>query len=94
MIRIELLNPKRWTIPKDERHRLSLHYSKNLVDWCFAGLVANAEDDGQSRHYGPVIIDGDDLQIICRSAGPEASNAHNADMITSHTVRGFRDLVY
>jgi len=94
MKRVELLNPKRWNLPKDERHRLALHFSKNLVDWCFAGLVADAGDDGQSRHYGPVIIDGDDLQIICRSAGPEAANAHNADMITSHTVRGFRDLVY
>lgn len=94
MKRVELLNPKRWGLPKDERHRLALHFSKNLIDWCFAGLVANAGDDGQSRHYGPLIIDGDDLQIICRSAGPAAANAHNADMITSHTVRRFRELVY
>jgi hypothetical protein len=94
MKRIELLEPKRWNLPNNERHRLALHFSKNCVDWCFAGLIADAGDVGQSRHYGPGVIDGEDLQVISRSAGPEAGNAHNADMITLHTVKKFRELVY
>ena len=94
MARIETLNPKRIGLTNNERHRLVLHFSKNCIDWCFAGMVAMGASDGESRHYGPGVIDGDDLQVLCRSAGPEAENAHNADMITFHTVSNFRDLIY
>jgi len=30
-----------------ERQRLQLHFSKNMIDWCFAGTVSPKE----SRHY-------------------------------------------
>jgi hypothetical protein len=53
MRQVKRLNPKRWNLPDNERHRLALHFSKNCVDWCFAGLIAKVDDDGQSRHYGP-----------------------------------------
>ncbi len=94
MKKIELFNPKRWNLGHHERHRFALHFSKNCVDWCFAGLLANIPDDGQSRHCASFVFDGDDLHWLSRSAGPEAQNAHNADMITFHTVRDFRALVY
>jgi hypothetical protein len=57
-------------------------------------LIAKVDDDGQSRHYGPGVIDGEDLQVLCRSASQAAENAHDADMLTFHTVRNFRSLVY
>jgi hypothetical protein len=94
MKRVELLRPKRWNLPNNERHRLALYFSKNCVDWCFAAPVADAGDVGQSRHNVAAVVDGDDLCFVSRSAGPQASNAHNADMITFHTVPGFRELRY
>jgi hypothetical protein len=94
MKRVELLHPKRWNIPNNERHRLALHFSKNCVDWCFAALVADAGDVGQSRHNVAAVIDDRDLHFVSRTAGPEAKNAHSADLVTFHTVHNFRDLVY
>ncbi|MBA7581636.1 hypothetical protein ES708_23544 [subsurface metagenome] len=94
MKKIDLFNPKRWNLGHHERHRFALHFSKNCVDWCFAGLLANAGDVGQSRHCASFVFDGPDLHWLSRSAGPNARNAHDADMITFHTVRNFRELVY
>ena len=94
MKRVELLHPKRWNLPNNERHRLALYFSKNCVDWCFAAFLVDAGDDGQSRHNVAAVIDGDDLQFVSRSAGPEAANAHGADMITFHTVKDFREFAY
>lgn len=94
MRRVELLEPKRYGMPNQERHRLALHFSKNCIDWCFAGLVAAVDDVGQSRHGGNMVIDGDDLHVLMRSADADAVNAHNSNLITFHTVRKFRDLVY
>jgi hypothetical protein len=94
MKRVELLPPKRYNMPNQERHRLVLHFSRNCIDWCFAGVVAKANDVGQSHHGGNMIIDGDDLQILMRTADASAKNAHNSNLITFHTVRSFRDLRY
>lgn len=94
MRRMELLNPKRYSLPNQERHRLALHFSKNCIDWCFAGLVAKVDDVGQSHHGGNMVIDGDDLHILMRTADADAVNAHNSNLITFHTVKGFRELVY
>jgi len=94
MKRVELLARKRYNMPDNERHRLALHFSKNCIDWCFAGLVAAVDDVGQSRHGGNMVIDGDDLHVLMRSADAEAKNAHNSNMITFHTIKRFRELVY
>ena len=94
MKRIERLQPKRYNMPCQERHRLVLHFSRNCIDWCFAGIVAKVDDVGQSHHGGNMIIDGDDLHILMRTADADAKNAHNSNLITFHTVRGFRGLVY
>ena len=94
MKRVELLKPKRYGMPNQERHRLALHFSRNCIDWCFAGLVAKVDDVGHSHHGGNMIIDGDDLHILMRTANESAKNAHNSNLITFHTVRRFRDLVY
>jgi hypothetical protein len=94
MKRVELLHPKRYNMPNQERHRLVLHFSKNCVDWCFAAVVAKVDDVGQSHHGGNMLIDGDDLHVLMRTADANAKNAHNSNLITFHTIERFRELVY
>ena len=94
MQRIELMHPKRYGLPDNERRRLALHFSKNCMDWCFAGLVAAVDDMGQSHYGGSMVIAGDDLLILMRTADAEAENAHNSNMITFHIVESFRELAY
>ena len=94
MKRVELLGPKRYSMPNQERHRMVLHFSRNCIDWCFAGVVAQVDDVGQSHHGGNMVIDGDDLHILMRTANAAAKNAHNSNVISFHTVKGFRGLVY
>lgn len=94
MRKVELLDTKHYGMPYQERNRMALHFSKNCIDWCFAGLVAKVGDVGQSHHGGNVLIDGDDLVVLMRTADEEAINAHNSNVITCHRVRNFRELVY
>jgi hypothetical protein len=94
MTRAERLPKNRYNLPNNERHRLQLHFSKNCVDWCFAGLVAVGDSAGQGRHYASMVIDGDDLQIASRSGDADAKDAHNGNIITFHTIKDFRDLAY
>lgn len=94
MTRMELLSDERYNIPCDERQRLQLSFSKNMVDWCFAGMVAAGDSEKQSRHYAGMDIDGDDLVIVSRSGDADASTAHDGNMSTFHRVQNFRSLVY
>lgn len=94
MTRAELLPADRYNLPNNQRCRLTLHFSKNLVDWCFAGLVAAGGSELQSRHYASMTIDGDDLAVLARSGNEQAASAHNGNLITFHPVKNFRDLVY
>ena len=94
MTRIDLLPKDRYNLPNNERRRLVLHFSKNMIDWCFAGLVAVGEIEKASRHYASMVIDGDDLHILSRSGDERSKNPHNGNLITFHTVKNFRELVY
>ncbi len=84
----------RYNLPNNERRRLQLHFSRNMVDWCFAGMVAIGESDRSSRHYASMTIDGEDLVVLSRSGDLQAKSAHDGNLITSHVVRGFRALAY
>lgn len=94
MTRAELLPPERFGTPDNERHRLVLHFSRNLVDWCFAGLVAAGGSPKEARHYASMDIAGDDLVILSRSGDAAAKSAHDGNLITFHRVKNFRALVY
>ncbi|MFA6960765.1 MAG: sialidase family protein [Opitutaceae bacterium] len=94
MTRAESLPPDRYSLPNNERQRLVLHFSKNLVDWCFAGVVAIGDTADQARHYASMDIDGDDLVILSRSGDERAKSAHDGNLITFHRVKDFRSLVY
>lgn len=94
MTRRDRLPPERFGLPNNERHRLQLHFSKNCIDWCFAGLVDMGGSPKEARHYASMAIDGDNLYILSRSGDENAKNAHDGDMITFHVVEDFRSLVY
>lgn len=94
MIRPDRMPADRYNLPNNERRRLQLHFSRNLLDWCFAGIVAVGPVEHASRHYASMVIDGDDLHVLSRSGDERAADAHNGNLITFHTVRDFRGLVY
>lgn len=94
MTRADRLPENRYNLPNNERHRLQLHFSRNMVDWCFAGLVAVGDTPQQARHYASMAIDGENLCVLSRSGDSRAHSAHDGNLITFHTVKDFRKLVY
>lgn len=94
MTRADKLPEERYNLPDNERSRLQLHFSTNCIDWCFAGMVAIGKSPKQSRHYASMIFDGDDLHILSRSGDENAKDPHNVNLITFHTVKDFRKLIY
>ena len=94
MTRAEKLPRNRYNLPNNERHRLQLHFSRNCIDWCFAGIVAIGPTALQSRHYASMVIDGDDLHVLSRSGDQRAASAHDGNFISFHTIRDFRNLRY
>lgn len=87
MTRAELLGDDRYNLPNNQRSRMVLHFSKNMVDWCFAGLVTSKKNELESRHYASMVIDGDDLAILSRSGDSTSVSAHNGNLITFHKVK-------
>lgn len=94
MTRPDCLPPDRFNLPNNQRRRLQLHFSKNMIDWCFAGLVDQGPAEHASRHYASMVIADDDLLILSRSGDERAHSAHDGNLITFHTVGDFRELVY
>ncbi len=89
---------RRETLPEgvfwvDERQRLELYYSRNLFDWCCAGVVAKGAEVICSRHYASLLDCGDDLLVLSRSGDADAASTHDTDMITLHRIPNFRSLV-
>lgn len=95
MTRIECMPPDRFNLPFSERRRLQLHFSKNGVDWCFAGMVAIGPGcEKASRQYAVLEIHKDDIFIFSRSGDERAVDPHNGNLLTLHKVKNFRDLIY
>jgi hypothetical protein len=94
MGRPDRLPADQYSLPNNERHRLQLHFSRNMTDWCFAGLVATGATPREARHYTAMDLDGEDLVILSRSGDARARSAQDGNLITFHRVRNFRSLVY
>lgn len=71
-----------------------LHFLKDMVDWCVAGLVDIGGSAKESRHCACMDFDGEDLVIVSRSGDQRASSAHDGNLILFHRVKNFRKLVY
>lgn len=94
MTKAELLDADRNDLGYGERNRLVLHFSKNMIDWCFAGVVATGQTQIESRNYAAMDFDGNDLVILSRSGDTDAHSAHETNLITFHRVKNFRNLIY
>ena len=71
-----------------------MEFSRNLVDWCFAGLIDHGASQGEARHDCSLAIHGDDLHVLACSGTPESDSAWSTSRITLHTVEAFRELAY
>ena len=94
MTHVDKLPADRYNLPNNERQVLALHFSKNMVDWRMAGVVAQGNSARESRHYASMVFDGDDLLVLSRSGDHRAKSAHDGNLITFHRVKNFRSLVY
>lgn len=94
MSRVAYLTPDRYNLANNERHRLQLHFSKNCIDWCFAGLVAAGASERHARNYPSMTVAGDDLIVLCRSGDDESANSQYTNLITFHRIQAFRRLAY
>ena len=94
MTKAEFLEKDRFGGPYDERRRLALYFSKNMFDWCFAGLASVGSEEKQSRHCISMAVQGDDLIFVSRSGDQDTESAHNCNVVTFHRIENFRSLVY
>ncbi len=94
LTRADKLPPDRQGLPSDEDQRLQLHFSSNLVDWCFAGYVNAATTPGQFLCDPSLAILGNDLCVIAIAGTAAPGTNHNATSLLFHSIPAFRDLVY
>jgi hypothetical protein len=94
MTRAERLPEERYRLPCDECHRLQLHYSRNLVDWCFAGYLTGSARAGECRHSPCLTFRGNDMGVVLCVGDGKGRNPHDASRITYHAIPNFRELVY
>ena len=83
--------------PATVRNTLVLMRSTNLREWELRSILLHHPD--VARHafqYVDWIVDGDDLLAVSRTAfdddGSGAHRAHDANFLTFHRFRGFREL--
>lgn len=91
MRRAERLPRERAGLPAGEQALLQLAFSRNLVDWCFAGLVAGAE--GAHVAEPAMAVRDQELHLTwVTSGGPNAE--HRATEVVHAVLRDFRSRVY
>lgn len=83
--------------PASTRNTLALISSPDLKDWTVHSIVLYHPDvQKHAFQYVDWLFEGDDLIVACRTAYDDglggAHNAHDANFMTFHRVKGFRDL--
>lgn len=94
MRKVEDIPEKLFGLPNNERHRLVLYFSRNCVDWIFAGVVSIGNREHHARNYPSMIIDNDDLIIISRAGNDQAKDSQYTNAIMLHRIKSFRNLIY
>lgn len=94
MRKLERTPEKAYGLPNNERNRLVLHFSKNCVDWCFAGVIAIGIRPQHARNYPSMIIDKDDLLVVSRAGDDRAKDNQYTNLIMLHRIKKFRSLMY
>ncbi len=82
------------SLPYDETRTLALHFSKNLVDWSFAGLVCAPTDQCPIQTGPAMAIRSGDLHVLFRGSGPENHRLPQTERVLAARVPDFRNLVY
>jgi hypothetical protein len=92
MTRPERLPEARSGLPCDETHRLQLHYSRNLVDWSYAGLITAGGLPQEHRHSCSLSVRGSDLCAVCCVGDAASRTTADTTRVTFHLIPDFRDL--
>ncbi len=77
-----------------ERDRLALYFSKDALNWNFAGIITEGDSTRESRAYPCLAVDGDDLLVVTRCGTEESSSLHDNNILSFHRIEKFRELVY
>lgn len=88
------LHPKWPGIPCEESAGLQLHFSRNLVDWSFAGLIDQTAAPGLYRTGCALAVKGGDLHAIARAGDEACKKLPATNLILSYRIPDFRSLVY
>jgi len=80
--------------PMHERDRLALWFSKDALNWEFAGMISEGETEKESRSYPYICVDGDDILVVTRCGTADCNSSHDNDILSFHRIKDFRDLVY
>ncbi|MBC8868355.1 MAG: exo-alpha-sialidase [Planctomycetes bacterium] len=76
----------------NERRVQVLMYSADALNWFDAGFVAFSPSLMEAFSYAWLMIDGEDLVVMCRTSQGGLNN-HDTNLITLHRIRDFRQLV-
>ena len=80
--------------PAHQRDRLALWFSKDAMNWEFAGMITEGDTMRESRAYPHICVDGNDLLVVTRCGTEESSSNHDNNILSFHRIKGFRDLAY
>ena len=88
------LPAKRLSLPADEAGGLDLHFSRNLVDWSFAGLIEQPASPALFRTGAALAIKGLDLHVVARGGDESCRKLPETNLIMSYRIPEFRALAY
>lgn len=80
-------------LPCEERARLQLSFSRNLIDWSFAGFVCEAPE-GEVVQDPRMDIHGNAIYFVCAAGEPHRRSTHGTTAVKFGMIRDFRELVY
>jgi len=93
MTRADKLPRQHAMLPCEDSRRLQLHFSKNLVDWCFAGLVTDDPSGVEGLHSPSTAVCGNDLGILACGGSRELGPRKDAAIMFAW-IPNFRALAY
>lgn len=80
--------------PSLQRDRLALWFSRDAMNWEFAGMITEGDSRRESRAYPHICIDGNDILVVTRCGTEDSKSLHDNNILSFHRVTNFRDLVY
>ena len=98
-IRYDGVSKRYWSLvnkqkdPETFRNILVLSSSQNLRDWRLESIILRHEDsENHAFQYVDWLFEGDDIIAASRTAWHGSNRAHDANYMTFHRIRNFRQL--